>query len=53
MKKLHTHPSLEKLAQECREWLEQAQAKGKAEQAEAAIQKFLDMPGELDLTCPH
>ncbi|APO91883.1 hypothetical protein [Xanthomonas euvesicatoria] len=48
MKKLHTHPSLEKLAQECREWLEQAQAKGKAEQAEAAIQKFLDMPGELD-----
>ncbi len=42
------HPSLKKLAQECREWLEHAQKKGKAEQAEAAIQKFLATPGELD-----
>lgn len=44
---LHPHPSLKNLAQECQEWLEHAQAKGKAEQAEAAIQTLLDTPGEL------
>jgi hypothetical protein len=45
---VHPHPSLKKLGQECREWLEHAQKKGKAEQAETAIQKFLDTPSELD-----
>ncbi|HDS1039019.1 TPA: hypothetical protein QDZ42_002413 [Stenotrophomonas maltophilia] len=45
--KLTPHPSLNPLANECLDWLEHAQEKGKAEQAEAAIQTFLDMPGEL------
>lgn len=45
---VHPHPSLKKLAQECREWLEHAQKKGKAEQAETAIHKFLDTPSALD-----
>ena len=44
---VHPHLSLKKLAQECQEWLEHAQEKGKAEQAESAIQKFLDTPGPL------
>lgn len=44
---LGPHPSLRKLASECSEWLENARKKGKAEQAEAAIQKFLDTPGQL------
>lgn len=41
------HPSLRKIAAECQEWMENAHAKGKAEQAETAIQQFLDTPGEL------
>ncbi|MCC7634810.1 hypothetical protein [Stenotrophomonas rhizophila] len=44
---LNPHPSLQALALECSEWLENARKKGKAEQAEAAIQKFLDTPGAL------
>lgn len=45
--KLIAHPSLNALAQECREWLEHAQAKGNAEQAETSLLAYLDTPGEL------
>jgi len=45
--KVIPHPSLNALAQECQEWLEQAQAKGKAQHAETALQAYLDTPGEL------
>jgi hypothetical protein len=46
--RLTPHPSLQNLASECQEWLDNAQKKGKAEQAEATIRKFLDTPAELD-----
>lgn len=45
--KLIAHPSLNALAQECRKWLEHAQAKGNAAQAETSLLAYLDTPGEL------
>lgn len=45
--KMRFHPSLNALANECREWLEHAQSKGKAKRAEISLQTYLDAPGEL------
>ncbi|UXN75877.1 hypothetical protein N8D56_27125 (plasmid) [Devosia sp. A8/3-2] len=45
---LTPHPSLKRLAEECREWLENAHQKGHTERYTSAVQDFLSMPGKLD-----
>ncbi|SFB02373.1 hypothetical protein SAMN03159488_01502 [Pseudomonas sp. NFIX10] len=42
------HPSLKKLPQECREWMEHVQKTGDYDRYAAAIEKFLEIPGPLD-----
>ncbi|WOB49155.1 hypothetical protein NYR97_18345 [Xanthomonas hydrangeae] len=42
------HPSLQKLAAECQEWLENFQREERAERYESAVRRYLDAPGELD-----
>lgn len=45
---LNPHPSLKRLAEECREWLANARRKDHEERHASAIQNFLSLTGELD-----
>lgn len=45
---LKPHPSLGRLTEECREWLENARKKDYVERYTSAVQGFLDKPGELN-----